>query len=83
MALYDFVCDSCGGEQKDVILPYVHEPAKCPNCGLNMRQRFQSVSVRGFFHWMGDVGKNDRLVCYPDGHCRTKTYNELYRDGGL
>jgi putative FmdB family regulatory protein len=82
MPIYEYICDNCGQEQHDVLLPVIHEPAKCPKCGAICRQRFGSFSVRGFFRWMND-GKADVIVSYPGGHTRTKTHNELYRDGGL
>jgi len=83
MALFDFCCDQCGEELEDVYQPVNPTNETCPNCGCIMRRKFGRFTTVGTFHWMGDKGKEDKIVSYPGGHTRRKTHNELYREGGI
>ena len=82
MPLFDIHCDTCGEELTDVLLPAEPTNEICPQCGSQMRRKLGTFSVRGFFHWMGDRGKEDRIVSYPT-HTRRKSHNELYGSGGI
>ena len=82
MAIFDLVCDTCGKELADVLLPPASIQKLCPQCGSQMRRKPSTFSVRGLFHWMGDRGKEDKIVSYPT-HTRRKSHNELYSSGGL
>lgn len=73
MPLYEYKCLECNHVIEKIKSSDTLET--CPVCGSEMRRRWGSFSIRGFFHWM-DWGKHDKLVSYPGGKVRVRKYNE-------